>query len=187
MSLVLNIAPTEEPVSVVEAKQYMHVTADEDDTQIGTMIVAARSLVESYTGRALVTQTWCMTLGNKALFRRIELPKPPVQKIGSITLYDRFDSAITLSDADYDCDVIGGICTVQLHGNMLSAQANLCCHDAVRIVYTVGYGAASAVPDAVKQAVLDITLELYSNRGIASMALPSRIGEQLRAFRIMRL
>ena len=58
MPSVLVTAPTEEPVSLAEAKLHLRVDYTNDDVLIGALITAARQHAENDTRRALVTQTW---------------------------------------------------------------------------------------------------------------------------------
>ena len=58
MSLQLVTAPTEEPVSLVEAKLHLRVDFSEDDLLITALIAAARQAAETLTGRQLVTARW---------------------------------------------------------------------------------------------------------------------------------
>lgn len=58
--------PDIEPVTLTEMKRHLRCFADvtsEDDDIIG-LIVAAREWVEDFTGRALIDQTWRLTLGD---------------------------------------------------------------------------------------------------------------------------
>lgn len=61
--------PEIEPITLAETKRYLRmfddVTAEDDD--ISVLITAAREWVEDYTGRALVDQTWRLTIDNNPL------------------------------------------------------------------------------------------------------------------------
>ena len=62
MPSVLLTPPAVEPLTLAEAKSYLRVdTVDEDDT-IAALIAAARLLVEAYARRALITQSWRLSL-----------------------------------------------------------------------------------------------------------------------------
>ena len=61
-SLVRITDATIEPVTVDEAMAYLRVTDDEERQQVGRMIKSARQEIENYTGRALLEQTWKLTL-----------------------------------------------------------------------------------------------------------------------------
>lgn len=55
-------APTEEPVSLADAKAHLRVDISDDDALIGAMISAARQEAEAACRRALVTQQWKLML-----------------------------------------------------------------------------------------------------------------------------
>ncbi len=55
---ILLAGPASEPVTLADAKTFLRVDHDADDVLIGSLIAAARRLVETATRRALITQTW---------------------------------------------------------------------------------------------------------------------------------
>lgn len=62
MSLKQTIAPTVEPVTLQEAKDFARIDIGEDDDLVASLIVTARDLAETYCKRALVTSTWALKL-----------------------------------------------------------------------------------------------------------------------------
>ncbi len=59
----LKTAPAVEPISTSEAKLHLKLDSDTtDDTLIAALITAAREIIENMTGRALINQTWEMSL-----------------------------------------------------------------------------------------------------------------------------
>ena len=56
LRLQIRTEPAAEPVTLAELKTFMRIDGSEDDALIESLIVAARELCESYTGRALITQ-----------------------------------------------------------------------------------------------------------------------------------
>jgi uncharacterized phiE125 gp8 family phage protein len=59
-----SIAPEIEPVTLAEARRHLRVDADNttEDDDITPLIAVAREMVESYTGRVLIDQTWRLTI-----------------------------------------------------------------------------------------------------------------------------
>lgn len=60
--------PLCEPVSLVDAKNFLRVDIDDDDVLITSLIVAARELVEGFTGRSLVNKGYVQTLDSFPYF-----------------------------------------------------------------------------------------------------------------------
>jgi uncharacterized phiE125 gp8 family phage protein len=52
----------EEPLSLADAKLFLHIDHTVDDTLISDLIRAARKHVETVTGKRLVTQIWRLVL-----------------------------------------------------------------------------------------------------------------------------
>jgi hypothetical protein len=59
------VDPDIEPILLAEMKAHLRVTDTDNDTLITGLITGAREWVEDYTGRALIDQTWRLTLAGK--------------------------------------------------------------------------------------------------------------------------
>ena len=108
MPLRLITAPTVEPVTLVEAKQRLRIDTDESDDDLWALLVAARQEIDGqhgWLGRALLTQTWELTLA--AWPGRIRLPLPPTQELVGIT-YRAPDGALVTHPADQYTVTNGG-------------------------------------------------------------------------------
>lgn len=59
--------PDIEPVTLAEMKRHLRcfLSVTDEDDDITALIVAAREWVEDYTARALIDQTWRLTLGSR--------------------------------------------------------------------------------------------------------------------------
>lgn len=73
--------PESEPVTLAEMRRHLKefdsITARDDD--ITALIVGAREWVEDYTGRALMDQTWRLTLSNVTALPSAQADCPPHQ------------------------------------------------------------------------------------------------------------
>lgn len=172
MGLILQTAPATEPVSSAEAKAHCKIEVTEDDTLVASLITAARQHVESYTRLALVTQTWDLSLDFEwpietvrgVRQRRIVLPKQPVQSVTSITYYDVNGDSQTLAADQYVLAKIdtGDWVIDQAYGVTWPTLRDRLGAVVVRVV--AGYGNASAVPQALKQAMLLLIGHWYEQR-----------------------
>lgn len=180
--LVQTSAPAAEPVTLAEAKLHLRVDGGDEDALIGSLVTAARQTCESASGRSFVTQTWKLTLDH---FRGwlIELPRPPLQSVTSIVYVDPAGVSQTLSASLYEVDVTSPTGTVApiWSGYWPATQYK---RQAVAITYVAGYGAASAVPEAIKAAIKLLVGHYYENReavvtGMTASELPLGVGSLL--------
>src|SRR3990167_7541589 len=94
MGQVRTADPTEEPLSLEEAKLHLKLDATDDDELVFGLIAAARASAEDYTGRALITQTWQLKIDGDWLEvdepcgHRIVLPRPPIASVASVQYVD---------------------------------------------------------------------------------------------------
>lgn len=174
-SFKLVTPPAVEPVDLVAAKVHGRIDIDNDDALLSLFLIAARQWVETYTGRALITQTWQMWLDTWPYAGEgITLPRPPLASVSSITFYDESDSGTVWDAANYFVDTIREPGRVVLHSSAAwptpSRAAN-----GVKIEYVAGYGAdGNAVPEQIKTAIRQLVSHWYEHRGEASGAASSR-------------
>lgn len=103
MSLRLVTAPTDEPVTVAEAKARLRIDTSASDDDLAAMLLAARQEIDGVTGRlgrALLTQTWELGLPYFPA-GPIALPLPPCQSIVSVKYRDSLDVEQTIDASDY--------------------------------------------------------------------------------------
>lgn len=161
MPLTLVTAPASEPITVTEAKSHLRITSSDDDSYISSLIKVARDRAESFTKRALITQTWNYLIDD---FQDvIEIPKPMLQSVTSITYIDTDGVSQTLAASVYTVD------TDSEPGRVLLAydQAWPGVRDqpnAVTIQFVAGYGLAGEVPEEIKQGIKLHLSTLYENR-----------------------
>ena len=208
--LDLVTAPTIEPVTLTEAKDYMRVTSTDDDSLITSLIVVARTGAESFTRRAFITQTWNMLMDNWPASKnniwwdgvrqlpvsalsgkpRIEVPKAPLISVTHIKTYDDADAATTFASSNY---------FVSPYSGEFAAKGRIALRDGsswptftrgpdgIEIQFIAGYGATAAdVPSQIKQALLLEVNELYENRGACGGDICCSIAKKLlKPFRLL--
>lgn len=161
MRWVVSTAPAEEPVTTAEAKAHLGVTHANDDTLIASLIATARQHVEQVCERALVTQTWRLSL-DAFPSGCIELPGGKVQSITSIAYTDTDGAAQTLADYQSDLDREPARLLYAFDDGAWPGTRTVL--NAVQVTYVAGYGAAAAVPAVLKAAILLAVGDLYANR-----------------------
>ena len=161
MSLKLVTAPSAEPVSLIEAKAHLRVDIADDDTLITALIVAARKWCDEYTGRQFVTATWDWFLDG--FCQSFVVPIPPLQSVTSIKYLDTAGVEQTLDAGTYRVDAVSEPGRIALdYGKTWPSTYPVI--NAVTVRFVAGYGAAGAVPEPIKQAMLILIGELYEQR-----------------------
>tara|TARA_R110001599_G_scaffold92283_1_gene241833 strand:+ start:125 stop:700 length:576 start_codon:yes stop_codon:yes gene_type:complete len=149
------------PVSLTEAKSHLKVDTSADDTYITSIIKAATQLSEEYTNRFFIDTVIEQTCSDFAQLQT--LFKSKVSAITHVKYYDSNNSLQTLDTAVYDEQLDYEPSQIQLAENK-SFPSITKRNDAVVAKYTVGYGAASDVPEIIKQAILLTIGNFYQNR-----------------------
>jgi len=176
MASVLVAGPALEPVSLTEAKLHLRVDGNDENTLVTALIAAARQEAESYTRRALVTQTWRYTCDRLAA--TVTLPHQPLQSVTSIAI-----DGVTLAASNYEVDTSTGR-VKPLSGYAAEGIGG------IAITYVAGYGAASDVPQALRQAMLLMIGHWYEHReavitGPIATELPLAARALLAPYRVM--
>jgi uncharacterized phiE125 gp8 family phage protein len=157
-------APTEEPLTLAEAKLHLRIatTNTREDTIVTRLIVAARQRCESELGRALVTQTHDLFLDAWPADGEIRVPMPPLASVTHVKYYDSTETLATLDAGDYTVHTgTPGRIALAYESTWPSLYLR---PDAIQVRFVAGYGAASTVPDAIKAAMLLIIGDLYKFR-----------------------
>lgn len=159
---VRTIAPVTEPVTLEQAKAHLRVTSDAENTLIAALISAAVSHLDGWSGilgRCLITQTWRQDFNG---FGAMRLPFPNVAS-ATIAYTDANGVNQTLAGANYRIvSGVGGTWIELAEGGSFPGTASQ--PDAVRVTFVAGYGDASAVPAALKAAILLHVGHLFENR-----------------------
>lgn len=175
MGIEVSVAPTAEPVTLAEAKAHMVVTSGDDDAYIYALITAAREMAETYTGRAIPTQTLRLTLDCFPA-GAIYLPRAPVQSLTSIAYTDEDGNGQTFSNTqtDFSGTVLHRV-EPAVDYSWPSTQSEKI--GAVVVTYVAGYGTATdspnPIPLAIRQAILVKVAELYEHREESIVAATS--------------
>jgi len=150
MALTLVTAPAPEPLTTDQAKLHLRVDSDDENTLIDTLIVTARQWVETFTHRALMTQTWDLKL-DAFPCGPIVLPMAPAISITSITYVDTGGSSQTWSSAEYQTDIPTGPMAQRARIQPAYGYSYPLTRDqmnAVTVRFVAGYGATvQTIPD----------------------------------------
>jgi len=178
MPIQLVTPPTEEPVSLLEAKLHLRVDFDEDDMLIASLITAARQAAETLTGRQLTTARWKQVLDcfpGPSLMgvpagqtftlpgHAILLAKAPVQSVVSINYLDMASVNQTMPALTYTVDTA---CEPARITPVFGQIWPVCLPQigAVSVTFDAGYGTASQVPEGIKSWIKLRVGSLYAHR-----------------------
>lgn len=153
--------PATEPLTYAEVKAFLRLNDDSEQTFVTTLITIARQIVEGQTWRPLISQSWALQFDASELNLFISnINKAPIISIDSVTYYDVNNALQTLSPTLYETDIYGNPARFRLK-SIPTVYDRM---GALIVNFVCGYTNASAVPQAIKQAMLLIIGHLYENR-----------------------
>ena len=158
--------PAQEPVGLEEMKDWARIDDADNDATISGNIVAARRWVETFTQRALITQTYTYKIDRfpGPITTVIELPGGNTQSVTSIAYLDTNGDSQTWTASDYIVDATSEPALIGLAYNV--AWPSIREWDLpVTITYPAGYGDDPGdVPEELRTAIKIIAAELGENR-----------------------
>lgn len=162
---MVTTAPTNEPITLSEAKEHLRVTDTAEDTLITSLISVAREWAEKYELKAYMTQT--ITAHYDAFSDKMYLPIAPALAITSITYIDEDEVEQTLDSSYYELSTYDEPAYVYpAYG--ISYPSVLSVPNTITVTYTAGYSATaddtSKVPERVKASIKLILSHLYEHR-----------------------
>lgn len=194
-----------------ELKLYLRIDGSDDDSLLEGFITAARLSVEKYTNTKLIAQTWDMYLDrlpgatiNDSLLgtggvvdgalsevfgpvKAIKLPFPPLRSVTHFKTFDNADTEYTFDSSNYIVDTSDQVGRLALRQTSTWPSTWLRTINGIQIRFICGYGGASDVPFALKQAIMEIAGIYYNSRGCAESAIPDRIWAALDQYRVYNL
>lgn len=204
----------DEPVSLIEAKDFCRVDIDTEDALIDRLIVAARRRVEKETGLALTTQTWVAVfdgwpgvddaaragLGDwwdgvkegpiSAIVPNgvFLIDKRPFSAVTSIKTLDAYGALATVDASIYFTQVSDWRGRIMLKLGQVWPPTTLAPTGGVEITFTAGF---ATVPDDLRAAIMMLTKHWFDNREPAASGavakVPHHVDEIIGMWRPMRL
>ena len=177
MSYEVITPPTTTPIDLAFIKDYLKVDFNDEDAIIESMINAAVSFVEKYTGRLMMQRTIKQRfdrfpiVGDVCPF--LELQGVPVINVVEINYLDSDDNLIVWDNTKYKIACTNEITSIHLR-NGESYPTTLNEVEAVCVEYTAGYATADEVPGAMIQAMLLLIAHMYECRADSIKKMPSR-------------
>mgnify|MGYP003624615213 CR=1 FL=1 len=154
------------PVTVDEVKSDLRIQHTSDDTRIAGLIAAATDFMDvpsGAIGKALINQTWALSVESYEADNSIIIPITPVSSIISIQYFDVDNVSRTLTVSDF-----------HLYGNQdrawIKAKNGIVVPsvfdrlDAITVTFVAGFGASSTnIPNSIRQAISILIAHWYEN------------------------
>jgi uncharacterized phiE125 gp8 family phage protein len=187
MPAILTTPPLIEPVTLAEAKAHLRIGHADEDDAITRLIVSARRHLEQQTGLCFITQGWSCFRDHWPEAGDVKLPVAPVLSVADVKVYGEDDVAAVIDPAHYFLDSVSRPARLVLRSARIwpppGREAN-----GIEIAVTAGFGAATtAVPQALREALLQLVAHWYGHRGDESVRLPLQIEAIIAQFREVRL
>ena len=188
--LVLKTAPASTVISLAEAKAFLRIDSDydDDDNYITSLINVATNVVEEFTRRRLISQTYNIYYDYFPPY--IDLQVGERITVSHIKYYDTNNSLQTLAASNYDLDtrIKPGRIYESENGDFPDTFER---PNAVEVEFIVG-SAASDVPAPIVQAIYIIIGRYYENRqdvvtGTIASELPLMVDHLLTPYRLLEL
>lgn len=188
--LVLKTGPASTPITLAEAKSFLRIDSDydDDDNYITSLINVATGVVEEFTRRRLITQTF--NIFHDEFPPYIDLQVGDVASVTHIKYYDESNVLQTLAASNYDVDtkIRPGRIYQSEDGDFPNTFDR---PNAVEVEFIVG-GAASDIPAPIIQAIYIIVGRYYENRqdvvtGTIASELPLMVDHLLTPYRLLEL
>lgn len=174
----VTVAPSSEPISLVQAKTQCRVDGSDSDVDLSGLIAAARSHLEAYCGTPFVARTVavkCDTFADFAAF-----PVAPLSSVSSVEYFDSAGVEQVLDSAIYEARGDGLTASVALITG--KSWPSIQTGSRITVTAAVGY---DDVPDAVKHAMLLLISHWFDNRSASgsSSEIPHGVDALLSNFR----
>lgn len=171
-----------DPALLAAAKRQLSITNNVDDTLLGDLIAAAIDQVERDTG-LILTQREVIEVVQPGRERRLRAW--PIVSVDSVAYRLRDDTEAALTAGFYRADTDRRPAALYLHtGTDWTARCA-----PLTLTVTAGYASPAAWPATVRQAVMVLVAEFYTNReaGAMSDAAQRSLGWLLRGHKVRTL
>lgn len=158
--LTLIVGPTEEPVSVSEAKVHSRIILDDEDALIESQLRAARMHVENLTGLQLCTAAWRWS----GVYYPCTLPRPPLQTVSSVKYIETDGTWTTVAASNYQIDNLCRPARIESAYGTFWPSPRSQSSASVLIDFISGFGGPEDVPANIKHAILLLFASMYENR-----------------------
>ena len=161
-SIAISVAPTWEPVKLSEFKDYVSEFSNDRDDELSGILSSARADFEKDTRTTVPATTyvwkqdrWPVQPGIAPLQGFIELRRPPLSSVTSITYLDTDGNEQTWASSNYEVDTarIPGAVFLAFNKTWPTARE---IQNSITITYVCGNASAAVVPAEIKLAIKEL-------------------------------
>lgn len=189
MSAYLLTAPVAEPLSLVDAKNFLRVEHDADDAIIAALVSAARNHVEALTRSALIAQTWRLVLDWWPEDGRIKPRIGPLRSLVAARVFNAANASSTIEPETFVTDRAAGVIAAPGWSLPLPGRGVA----GIELDIEVGFGEVAAdVPPVLLQAIRTLVAHWYENRGLIAIGqsvamMPASVNAMISSHRVLSL
>jgi uncharacterized phiE125 gp8 family phage protein len=188
MPPILLSGPAIEPLSLQEAKNWLRIDTNLEDTLVQALVTSARVVIEAHAGVQMITQSWRIVMDRWPQAWPMPLPLRPLISVEAVRIIDDIGAAESLPSTEYILDLAG--MHPRLHFSIQPPPPGRPLAG-IEIDVISGFGpAAMDVPEPLRQAVRVLLARWYENRGDAAddaQAIPKSVAALVSAWRSVRL
>lgn len=162
VALTVITAPTDEPITIQEAKDALRIDSNDEDVRIWNLIRTARQFAEDYCNLRIMTQVVELSMDLWPAYE-FELDVWPIQSVDTVKYEDTASPTATqtlVANTDYYTDITtteGRIRTITGWPSV-AVKPN-----AIKIRMTAGYSDQDSVPDQIKEGIKAYCAYIYDS------------------------
>jgi uncharacterized phiE125 gp8 family phage protein len=182
---ILVTGPAVEPLSLEEMRLHLRLDDTQEDDLVGSLLKAARLMLESATRLKFVSQNWRLSIAKVPTGRAIRVPLAPVISVAAVRIFDATGVETLADDAFYRLRRGSEPALVVLEPGFPDAPGG------IEVDLVVGFGpAASDVPEPLRHAVRMLVAYWFENRGDEAherAQLPADVALMIAPYRSLRM
>jgi uncharacterized phiE125 gp8 family phage protein len=186
---ILLIPPAVEPILLVQAKNWLRIDHADEDELVAALIASARLVVESASGRMLISQTWRIVMdvwpeGD------IVIPLAPVRQVVALRTLTAAGVSVVIAPSSYVASAAGGLGRIRFLTKPPEPERTI---SGIEIDVELGFSSNSqGVPETLKTAMRLLIARWYEQRGDvesdgAFERMPPAVAALIAPYRRMRI
>ncbi len=182
---ILVTGPAVEPLSLEEMRLLLRLDDTQEDDLVGSLIKAARLMLESATRLKFVSQSWRLSIAEVPAGRAIRVPLAPVLSVDAVRVFDAAGVETLVDAALYQLRRGSEPALVTLRPGFPDAPGG------IEVDLAAGFGpSAGDVPEPLRHAMRMLVAYWFENRGDEAREraqLPEEVALMIAPYRSLRM